>query len=99
VTACLAAPVAWGLAPLPTGPDTAARRELAEHVAALCLALHGRTVGDCRRCAELLSGAHEHRYESRGQDDVGRWVCICGDTLEKSLARRSYVAWHAEGVA
>jgi hypothetical protein len=34
-----------------------ARRELAEHRRALCLALHGRRDGDCPLCAEVLRRA------------------------------------------
>jgi hypothetical protein len=49
--------VAWGIGRETSVPDRVARDELADHIAALCLALHGRTVGDCRRCAQVLGGA------------------------------------------
>jgi hypothetical protein len=46
--------VAWGAGRETSGTDRFARDELTDHIAALCLALHGRTVGDCRRCAQVL---------------------------------------------
>ena len=39
--------IAYGLPRQRYGVDHMARRELAEHIAALCLSLHGRDCGDC----------------------------------------------------
>ncbi|HWH13181.1 MAG TPA: hypothetical protein VNT51_00425 [Miltoncostaeaceae bacterium] len=45
--------VAFGLPRRRYGIDDFARRELTDHIDALCAALHTRTPGDCPACARL----------------------------------------------